>query len=1269
VEGRLVCYGNDAAGVSFYSDLAGSGGNVSWSMTLPVDAAPTENQSDLYSAVWLGMAMRAPSAWLDECYLELQFYPDSSWSVPGGTLDGNWVAYAVGWQIEAATGSEDACYATPLYVGGDSSNGYFNMAQGDHISVNMTGWSGSPNGENIVVKDLSSGVSSSLAAFNSTGNYPVDPAYSENSWSDSLLWSPGGELPVTLAFETGHAGNPAYPSNDSFGGCSPGAPPPTPTDPAVPCPSYDPGSWVNDTAQPLKVAPPTFFNSDSAERPSQVDFSQGFGGINGVTGLSGGACGGDTGSAFCSYPWFSYSCGVHAFEFGATDYPGVTSDFGQYNEYDPVNSTNGLGWLYYPPSAYSIPACKSAGVNVTVSTGSGGSVNVLGTTVLTSSTLRSLTVGAYAILSTPNPGEYFSRWSTTGGVSVLPSQSPVAAAEVSGPGNITAVYSSVPSTVQVWFNDSPVSGVVAVFSGATYSTGLPIANVTSGGSLELAPGAYSIEAYPSPGHRFSEFQTLGPGAEVAAVGLPYTYLLVTGSSPTASVTATYTVTRETAHVWLEGVGRGSLVFNGTVVPFNDRTNLSALNLTVPIGTYALSAEPMTGWSFLLWQNNGSSIQADMGNSTRITLENGSSFVTALFGAQLRLLSSASSAGQVMVGNTGPWPNGSVETLAPGTYKIDAIPAGNESFEGWAVSNRSAAWVLRSSYPITKVELNSSATVTASFGAALGNPISFGLSLAGAGTITFNGDTHYSSNVTNDSVSNGSYLLTAQAHSGYRFVGWTVTGPLTFTSGILAVRGGPGNVTARFVVKLFPVTFIGTPPSAVSGILDGSAIVSGHTLVLAMGNYPLVAVVAPNTTFGQWSSTLPIGSPTSMDTTLSVTGAGTIGALAVPYTTSPLTESRNVTDVGLAVTFSVVVNGSDPFELNWSGLPTGCTSEDSPQLVCVPTVPGWANVTVSVTGSSGVPISPPGVTLHVLPLPAVLSFRGQPATVDVGVPVAFAAVVQGGLAPLAYTFLNLPPGCRSTDAPTLDCAPGSSGNYTVELSVSDALGETSTGFTTLTVHPDPTISGASVTPAAVTVNRSVLFLVAVSGGTAPILYSYGGLPQPCGSTDSPRLACMPSSPGRYEVRASTEDSLGRWANSTIALLVNPAPSVSSFTVSPTAPTLGENLSFVLAATGGTGPLVVSYGGLPAGCSSADSFWLNCTANATGTFVVHARVTDQFGSSANASLTFTVSSAPTTGSSGGSGSHYVLLVALVALAGVAVLAFVYWFTGRPVKPPRK
>ncbi|HEV8049995.1 MAG TPA: hypothetical protein VGP88_05330, partial [Thermoplasmata archaeon] len=74
------CLGHDEPAINPYSDLPGSGGNVSWNVDLPVDAGPALNQSDLYIAIWFGMNLLDPYGYNGQCFLELQMYPDTAGS-------------------------------------------------------------------------------------------------------------------------------------------------------------------------------------------------------------------------------------------------------------------------------------------------------------------------------------------------------------------------------------------------------------------------------------------------------------------------------------------------------------------------------------------------------------------------------------------------------------------------------------------------------------------------------------------------------------------------------------------------------------------------------------------------------------------------------------------------------------------------------------------------------------------------------------------------------------------------------------------------------------------------------------------------------------------------------------------------------------------------------------------------------------------------------------------------------------------------------------
>ena len=91
--------------------------------------------------------------------------------------------------------------------------------------------------------------------------------------------------------------------------------------------------------------------------------------------------------------------------------------------------------------------------------------------------------------------------------------------------------------------------------------------------------------------------------------------------------------------------------------------------------------------------------------------------------------------------------------------------------------------------------------------------------------------------------------------------------------------------------------------------------------------------------------------------------------------------------------------------------------------------------------------------------------------------------------------------------------------------------------------------------------------------------------------------------------------------TLSVLSSP-PQVTSFAASPPDIDLGFPTSLAVVYRGGAGQSTVSYYGLPPGCASSESFELNCTPSATGTFTLAANVTDSFGFSANVTATLVV-----------------------------------------------
>ncbi|MCI4321538.1 MAG: hypothetical protein L3K05_04445 [Thermoplasmata archaeon] len=895
------CYGHDEPGIQFFSNLPGSGGNVSWNVTLPIDRSPTLNQSNLYSAIWFGMALTDPLGWLGQCFLELQFYPDQTFYNPGpmfpnATVNGAWIGAAVAWQIEASTGAENPCFYSPLYLNGMPGPAFLNMTQGDHVSIVMTGSQTSTTGEQVSVVDGTNGQRSNLTLFDPVGNFPLNPAYSTNSYPAAFQWTPGGEYPVAFAYETGHAGNPNWPSNNSFGGCS-GGPTSTPTDPGAPCPSYDPASWAADTLQPWHIDTPTFFNSHGTQTPSQVAFTQPEGGMDLVDQTSNGVCNALEGSSWCSYPWYSYSCPDHTFEFGATDYNGTSADFGKYTQFARTSQTNALGIPFFPPSNFSVPSCARAGFQVGVASSAPafGVVDFLSHQYGALTTVGGVSGGAYSLHAIGLSGAGFRHWTTTGSVAVAISTDPYTTLTVSGNGSVTAVFTTVPTTTMVTFRDAPLGFVGVDASMFLQGNGGTQRMVVNGGSLALPPGIYAIQSYPAQGYNFTSWSGTGLGIQLAAPAFISTWLTVTGQSTTATVTAHTTASPVTSTAILVAIGSGTVRL-GNLTVSNSRPGFTEGFATVPVGTYPLALTPTATTSQVQVLYGTSVVLSDFAHRSHATLQNGTAIIEAIFvaAATLSFHDSPSAGGGISVQGPGGPPgavlgNGATATLVDGSYVVEAVPSTGYTFVGWSTGTPGSVTIASPSSIVSGLGLSGSGAVTAHFLATSSVArVTFLTTSGSGGTIAFDLQTTYTSGSTNSAVTVGQHAVTATAALGWTFQGWRgsgghVTVPAGAGATTVMMVFGNGSLQAQFAPTTFAVTFVaynpeGNPLPGAVAFVDGQALHSGDTTSLTWGSHTVR--LFSEDALRDWRSTpgTRLSGLNTNPVTLTVHSAGTIYAI-------------------------------------------------------------------------------------------------------------------------------------------------------------------------------------------------------------------------------------------------------------------------------------------------------------------------------------------------------------------------------------------------------
>jgi PKD domain/Galactose oxidase, central domain len=196
-------------------------------------------------------------------------------------------------------------------------------------------------------------------------------------------------------------------------------------------------------------------------------------------------------------------------------------------------------------------------------------------------------------------------------------------------------------------------------------------------------------------------------------------------------------------------------------------------------------------------------------------------------------------------------------------------------------------------------------------------------------------------------------------------------------------------------------------------------------------------------------------------TISATATDAVGVSATAqltlvvnpgYTAGVLSASPSSLDVGqnLTLTFATT-GGTGPYTYTWSGLPTGCpTSSSAPTISCQPRSSGTFAATVTGTDAWHAVVSG-GVQLIINPAPTVSGFTASSNPATQGTVVDLTVAVAGGSGPFSYAYAHLPPGCTTTNSSLLHCTPSSTGTYNVSVTVTDALGATTSGSLLLTVN--------------------------------------------------------------------------------------------------------------------------------------------------------------------------------------------------------------------------
>jgi hypothetical protein len=173
-------------------------------------------------------------------------------------------------------------------------------------------------------------------------------------------------------------------------------------------------------------------------------------------------------------------------------------------------------------------------------------------------------------------------------------------------------------------------------------------------------------------------------------------------------------------------------------------------------------------------------------------------------------------------------------------------------------------------------------------------------------------------------------------------------------------------------------------------------------------------------------------------------------------------------------------------------------------------------------------------------------------------------------------------------------------------------------------PNPLVMAFHATVPVVDVGNATAFAASVLGGTAPLTYSYTGLPPGCLSGNDSTLACTPTAnaSGTYWVTVQVTDDVGNVSTGTTGLTVDADPTVATFTAGPANVSVGSRTILRATVGGGTAPYRYLYAGLPTGCVTQTVPALPCDPSTTGAYGVTVTITDADARTASATVTVDV-----------------------------------------------
>ncbi|MCL5963261.1 MAG: PKD domain-containing protein [Candidatus Thermoplasmatota archaeon] len=352
-------------------------------------------------------------------------------------------------------------------------------------------------------------------------------------------------------------------------------------------------------------------------------------------------------------------------------------------------------------------------------------------------------------------------------------------------------------------------------------------------------------------------------------------------------------------------------------------------------------------------------------------------------------------------------------------------------------------------------------------------------------------------------------------------------------------------------------------------------------------------------------------------------------------TSTLTASINSNTTGgstpLLVNFTGIASGGTaPYSYAWNFGDGG--SGNGGVIAHTFNTAGSYTVILTVTDSNGNSATSSLVITAKSPTsPLTVSVSANATGGTAPMEVTFTATASGGTAPYSYAW-NFGDG-GSGNGQSVSHTYTKAGNYTSEVSVTDASTQTTTGTVLITVTGNSSIAPLTATASSNVTSGNVTLFVQFNGnaggGISPYTWQWTFGDGATSTAQNP-VHSYPIS-GTYTVNLKVTDSNGDHATSSVTIVArsvsSSAPLVAGISATPSTGTAPLTVSFSGSVSGGTTPY--SYAWNFGDGNTGTGQTISHVYNSSGTYTATLTVTDNSGTTATSTAQISASSVPNNG----------------------------------------